>query len=58
MIQDEKAQCSIYATISLLENSKKKKQIKKHLDKLSGYCLSYAGSSNSQNICNYYVTKR
>lgn len=25
MIQDEKAQCSIYATISLLENSKKKK---------------------------------
>lgn len=26
MIQDEKAQCSIYATISLLENSKKKKK--------------------------------
>ena len=42
MIQDEKAQCSTYATILLLENSKKKTQIKKHLDKLSGYCLSYA----------------
>lgn len=25
IIQDEKAQCSTYATISLLENSKKKK---------------------------------
>lgn len=42
IIQDEKAQCSTYATILLLENSKKKKtQIKKNLDKLSGYCLSY-----------------
>lgn len=43
IIQDEKAQCSTYATISLLEKFEKKKtQIKKHLDKLSGYCLSYA----------------